>query len=59
MSRSRSLQVYIVSRLALAPLMLWLVTTIVFLLLRALPGDPVDAILGTNDRPQSLTNRLF
>jgi len=36
-----------VSRLALAPLMLWLVTTIVFLLLRALPGDPVDAILGT------------
>ncbi len=35
------------SRLALAPLMLWLVTTIVFLLLRALPGDPVDAILGT------------
>ena len=47
MSRSRSLQVYIVSRLALAPLMLWLVTTIVFLLLRALPGDPVDAILGT------------
>ena len=47
MSRSRSLQVYVLSRLALAPLMLWLVTTIVFLLLRALPGDPVDAILGT------------
>ncbi|MGA0200900.1 MAG: ABC transporter permease, partial [Prochlorotrichaceae cyanobacterium] len=47
MSRSRSLQFYILSRLALAPLMLWLVTTIVFLLLRALPGDPVDAILGT------------
>lgn len=47
MSRSRSLQIYILSRLALAPLMLWLVTTIVFLLLRALPGDPVDAILGT------------
>lgn len=47
MSRSRSLQVYVLSRLTLAPLMLWLVTTIVFLLLRALPGDPVDAILGT------------
>ncbi|MFZ9738472.1 MAG: ABC transporter permease, partial [Prochlorotrichaceae cyanobacterium] len=47
MSRSRSLQFYVLSRLALAPLMLWLVTTIVFLLLRALPGDPVDAILGT------------
>jgi peptide/nickel transport system permease protein len=27
--------------------MLWLITTIVFLLIRALPGDPVTAILGT------------
>jgi peptide/nickel transport system permease protein len=27
--------------------MLWFITTIVFLLLRGLPGDPVDAILGT------------
>lgn len=26
--------------------MLWLITTIVFLLLRATPGDPVDALLG-------------
>lgn len=30
----------------LAPLMLWTITTVVFLLLRATPGDPVDAILG-------------
>ncbi len=47
MSRARSLQAYVLSRLLLAPLMLWLIATIVFLLLRALPGDPVDAILGT------------
>ena len=31
----------------LAPLMLWTITTVVFLLLRATPGDPADAILGT------------
>ncbi|KAI9133268.1 ABC transporter permease [Acaryochloris sp. CCMEE 5410] len=46
MSRSRALQSYVVARLLLAPLMLWTVTTVVFLLLRATPGDPVDAILG-------------
>ncbi len=46
MSRSSSLRYYVLSRLLLAPLMLWLITTIVFLLLRATPGDPVDALLG-------------
>lgn len=46
MSRSRALQYYIIMRLLLAPLMLWTITTIVFLLLRATPGDPADAILG-------------
>ncbi|HLO51816.1 MAG TPA: ABC transporter permease [Kamptonema sp.] len=46
MSRSRALQYYIFTRLMLAPLMLWTITTVVFLLLRATPGDPVDAILG-------------
>ena len=46
MSRSKALQCYITVRLMLAPLMLWTVTTIVFLLLRATPGDPADAILG-------------
>jgi peptide/nickel transport system permease protein len=45
-SRIRALQYYILSRLLLAPLMVWTITTIVFLLLRATPGDPVDAILG-------------
>ncbi|MBW4487802.1 MAG: ABC transporter permease [Trichocoleus desertorum ATA4-8-CV12] len=46
MSRSKALQYYIVARLLLAPLMLWTITTAVFLLLRATPGDPVDVILG-------------
>lgn len=46
MSRLKALQYYIISRLLLAPLMVWLITTLVFLLLRATPGDPVDAILG-------------
>lgn len=46
MSRSRALQYYILVRLLLAPLMLLTIVTIVFLLLRATPGDPIDAILG-------------
>ena len=46
MSRSQALYSYIAARLMLAPLMLWTITTIVFLLLRATPGDPIDAILG-------------
>jgi len=45
-SRSRALIQYCLTRLALAPLMLWLIATMVFLLLRIAPGDPVDAILG-------------
>ncbi len=46
MSRSKALQYYIASRLLLAPLQLLTIVTIVFLLLRATPGGPVDAILG-------------
>ena len=46
MNRSRSLLKYSISRLLLAPVMLWLISTLVFLLLRVAPGDPVDAILG-------------
>lgn len=47
MSRSKALQYYILTRLLLAPLMLWTMATVVFVLLRATPGDPADAILGT------------
>jgi peptide/nickel transport system permease protein len=47
MSRAKALQYYIFARLLLAPLMLWTIVTLVFLLLRATPGDPADAILGS------------
>jgi peptide/nickel transport system permease protein len=46
MSRSSALRYYVLTRLMLAPLMIWTITTVVFLLLRATPGDPVDALLG-------------
>ena len=46
MSRRQVLTRYIGSRLLLAPVMLWLIATLVFLLLRVAPGDPVDALLG-------------
>ena len=46
MSRRSDLLRYLGARLALAPLMLWLISSLVFLLLRVAPGDPIDAILG-------------
>ncbi|WP_341529618.1 ABC transporter permease [Nostoc sp. UHCC 0302] len=46
MSRSKAITYYISTRLLLAPLQLLTIITIVFLLLRATPGDPADAILG-------------
>ncbi len=45
-SRLKALFYYIMARLLLAPLMLWAIASIVFLLMRATPGDPIDAILG-------------
>ena len=52
MSRAKALQDYISARLLLAPFMIWTIVTVVFLLLRATPGDPVDAILG-NRAPEA------
>ena len=46
MSTKKELFKYIFSRLALLPIMLWMISTLVFILLRVAPGDPVDAILG-------------
>lgn len=46
MSRSKALFYYVLTRLLLAPLMLWTIVTFVFLLMRATPGDPVDVALG-------------
>lgn len=45
-SRFKELFYYITARLLLAPLMLWAIASVVFLLMRATPGDPIDAILG-------------
>ena len=47
MSREKKIFKYVCTRLALMPLMLWLISSLVFLMLRIAPGDPVDAILGT------------
>ena len=46
MTREITLIRYSATRLVLAPLMLWLIASMVFLLLRVAPGDPVDAVLG-------------
>ncbi len=46
MERKRQLLRYSASRLALMPLMLLLIASFVFLLLRVAPGDPIDAVLG-------------
>ncbi|MCP9809214.1 ABC transporter permease [Cyanobium sp. HWJ4-Hawea] len=47
MSRRSALLRYLASRIALAPVMMWLIASLVFLLLRLAPGDPIDALLGT------------
>ncbi len=47
MSSKNALFKYILARLALLPIMLWIISSLVFILLRIAPGDPVDAILGT------------
>ena len=47
MSRRSDLLRYLAARLALAPVMVWLIASLVFLLLRVAPGDPIYALLGT------------
>ena len=47
MSRRSDLLRYLAARVALAPVMVWLIASLVFLLLRVAPGDPIDALLGT------------
>jgi peptide/nickel transport system permease protein len=46
MSRRSQLLRYLAARLALVPLMLALIASLVFLLLRVAPGDPIDSLLG-------------
>ena len=52
---------YSLLKISLIPLMLWLISSLVFILLRVAPGDPVDAILGSGSNEISreiLRNKL-
>ena len=52
---------YSLLKISLIPLMLWIISSLVFILLRVAPGDPVDAILGTGANEVSreiLRNKL-
>ena len=57
MSRRHHIWGYLLSRLALVPVMLWLIASLVFLLLRVAPGDPIDALLGPR-APQAAREAL-
>jgi peptide/nickel transport system permease protein len=48
---------YLVRRLLLLPLILWAVSFVVFILMRSVPGDPADAILGEK-APKAEKERL-
>jgi peptide/nickel transport system permease protein len=52
--RSRGVSGFIVRRLLLGVLVLFLVSVVVFAATQALPGDPARAILGRSATPQSL-----
>ena len=52
---------YSLIKISVIPLMLWIISTLVFILLRVAPGDPVDAILGSGANEASrelLRNKL-
>ena len=44
---------YSLVKISVIPLMLWIISTLVFILLRVAPGDPVDAILGSGANESS------
>ena len=55
--RSGSLRGYILGRLAFAPIFLFLLLTLLFILLRVMPGDPVAAALGDRISQAQLETR--
>lgn len=57
MKQTASLRRYIVTRLLLAIPMLWILLTIVFLLMRVAPGDPITAALGGRVPQEELQRR--
>ena len=52
-----SLRTYALTRLALALPMVWILLTMVFLLMRVAPGDPISAALGGRLSPEQLQER--
>jgi peptide/nickel transport system permease protein len=52
-----SLRTYALTRLALALPMVWILLTMVFLLMRVAPGDPISAALGGRLSPEELQER--
>ena len=53
MSRAGSLRGYILIRIALMVPMVWVLLTVVFLMMRVAPGDPISATLGGRSRKRS------
>ena len=54
MSRAGSLRGYILIRIALMIPMVWVLLTVVFLMMRVAPGDPISATLGGKLSPAEL-----
>jgi len=57
MSRAGSLRGYILIRIALMVPMVWVLLTVVFLMMRVAPGDPISATLGGKLSPADLDER--
>ena len=57
MSRGGSLRGYILIRIALMIPMIWVLLTVVFLMMRVAPGDPISATLGGKLSPEELASR--
>src|SRR4051794_15896031 len=57
MSRGGSLRGYVLVRIALMIPMIWVLLTVVFLMMRVAPGDPVSATLGGKLSPAELDER--
>src|SRR3954447_5159893 len=57
MSRAGSLRGYVLIRIALMIPMVWVLLTVVFLMMRVAPGDPISATLGGKLSPAQLAER--
>ncbi|MGH2953791.1 MAG: ABC transporter permease [Solirubrobacterales bacterium] len=56
-SRGTSLRAYVLTRIALAIPTVWILLTMVFLLMRVAPGDPIQAALGGRVPAEELETR--